>query len=345
MRTWAEISLARLTGNYRKILEGVAAGVTVSAVVKANAYGHGAVQVARALEAEWLDVSNVAEGVELRLAGIGGRILVLGGVLEFERAALLEHGLTPVVHSLGELREWDAMGRAIAVHLKVDTGMARLGMIEAPAAIAAAVAGLKCVHLEGVMSHLATPTDAVQSAAQEVVFAEVVQSLHPEVVHFASSFALADAGCWMTLVRPGIALYGYAPVFGVEPVLTWKARVVGVKHLRAGATIGYNARYRAERDMRTAVIAAGYADGVRRSLTNRGRVEINGFLAPIVGAVSMDLTTVDVTECGTVSVGDEATIIGARYNADDMARDAETISYEILTGIGNRVVRVYNSDL
>jgi alanine racemase len=348
MRTWVEISLDRLVRNYGNIRSSVGPSVAVAGIVKANAYGHGAVPVSRALVAagaQWLGVSNTAEGVELRRAGLGVRILVLGGVLPFERAGIMENNLTPVLHSLAELREWDELPGATQVHIKVDTGMARLGMREEPSSIAAAIEGLRHIHVEGLMSHFATPDDPAQSELQLAKFQEVMQVVKPEVVHLASSFALADRlkGAWLTLVRPGIALYGYAPVCGVAPALIWKARVVGIKSLPKGAAIGYNARYHASRDMRTAVIAAGYADGIPRALTNKGQVEIAGILAPIVGAVSMDLTTIDVTDCGDIQVNDEAIIIGEKITADDMARTAGTISYEILTSIGNRVERVYSS--
>jgi alanine racemase len=314
--------------------------VRVAGVVKANAYGHGAVPVSRALTeegAEWLAVSNVAEGLELRRAGLSMRILVMGGVLPARRQALLDGHLTPVIHSLEELREWDANGRILNAHLKIDTGMARLGMRETPEAIVAAIAALKHVHVEGLLSHFASPEDPEQSAAQMARFEEVLRVAKPDIIHFASSFAITDQlkGSWLTMVRPGIALY--------ERVLTWKAAVVGVKNLPKGETVGYGARYRAERDIRTAVIAAGYADGVPRFLTNKGRVAIGECLAPIIGAVSMDLTTIDITDCPPVHVGDEAVIIGDAITADDIAQLAGTISYEILTGIGNRVERVYSN--
>lgn len=348
MRTWAEISLAALTQNYRNIQSVVGPGVAVAAVVKANAYGHGAVPVSLALVdagATWLAVSNAAEGIELRRSGVCARILVMGGVLPFERGDVLDAKLTPVVHSLEELRQWEERGATFEVHMKVDTGMARLGMREDPSKIAAAIAALRWIHVEGLMSHFASPDDPIQSEAQLARFETVLRLVKPEVVHFASSFAIADRlkGSWLTLVRPGIALYGYAPVCDVKRVLTWKATVVGVKDLPRGETIGYGARYRAERDMRTAVIAAGYADGLPRLLTNHGQIEISGRLAPIVGAVSMDLTTIDVSDCPDVRIGDEATIIGDAITAEDIARTAGTISYEILTGIGNRVIRVYSN--
>jgi alanine racemase len=256
MRTWAEISLERLAQNYRNIQARVGRAVHVAGVVKANAYGHGAVPVSRALVEEgagWLAVSNVKEGLELRRAGLAVRILVMGGVLPAQRQALLDAHLTPVVHSLEELREWDAIGRILNAHLKIDTGMARLGMREAPEAIVAAIAAARHVHVEGLLSHFASPEDPEQSAAQMARFEEVLRVAKPEIIHFASSFAITEQlkGAWLTMVRPGIALY--------ERVLTWKAAVIGVKDLQRGETVGYGARYRAERDIRTAVVAAGYA--------------------------------------------------------------------------------------
>ncbi len=186
----------------------------------------------------------------------------------FERDGLLDHKLTPVVHSLQELRDWDCIASAQQIHLKVDTGMARLGMREAPDAIAAALRNLRHVSVEGLMSHFATPDDPVQSEQQLSRLEEVLRVVKPDVVHFASSYPLAERlrGAWLTLVRPGIALYGYAPVCDVRPVLTWKARVLQVKAHPKGATVGYNARYLAARDIAAAVIAAGYADGLPRAL-------------------------------------------------------------------------------
>jgi alanine racemase len=346
MRTWAEISRRQLAENYRKIQAAVGPGVAIAGVVKADAYGHGAVEVSRVLAgegAQWLAVSNVAEGIELREAGIRTRILVMGGVFPFEREAIFGAALTPVVHSLDELREWDSLGMFLGVHLKIDSGMARLGLLDSPAEVAAAIGSLKSIRVEGLMTHFASPSEPVQSREQVARFKEVLAIIRPQVIHAASSFALAPGlkESWFMMVRPGIGLYGYAPVCDVKPVLTWKARVVAVKDLQAGSPIGYNARFRAARAMRTAVIAAGYADGLPRALTNRGRVMFGKCAAPIAGAVSMDLTTVDISECPEIFPGAEATIIGEGNTADDIAELTGTISYEILTGIGNRVTRVY----
>jgi alanine racemase len=339
LRTWVEISRERLAANYRALR--AAAGAEVAGVVKANAYGHGAVEVSRILVAEgarWLDVSNVAEGVELRDAGLEARILVMGGVLPFECEALFSKRLTPVVHSIEELRELDSLGRPLAIHFKVDTGMARLGSTASAGEIVQAVRELRYLKLEGLLSHFATPGDPRQTEEQVLRFREVVDLIRPEIVHFSSTGAVAlDLG--LTMVRPGIGLYGYGAA-GVGPVLTWKARVIAVKELPAGVPVGYGARFVTARPTKTAVIAAGYADGFPRALTNSGRVLIGGKPASIIGAVSMDLTTVDVTGLA-VQTGDEATLIGEGLGADEIAELTGTISYEVLTGIGNRVARVY----
>jgi alanine racemase len=339
LRTWVEISRGQLARNYRAIR--AATGVEVLGVVKANAYGHGAVAVSRVLineGAPWLAVSNVAEGVELRAAGIETRILVMGGVFPFEREDMFGARLTPVVHSLEELRELDALGKPLAVHFKVDTGMARLGSTAGAEEIVKAVRELRFLTLEGLLSHFASPNEPQQSEDQIARFRKVADLVRPEILHFSSSGALGfELG--LTMVRPGIGLYGYG-TDRVKPVLTWKARVVAVKELATGVPVGYGARFVTARPTRMAVIAAGYADGVPRALTNRGRVVIGGEIAAIIGAVSMDLTTIDVTGL-TVNAGDEATLIGEGIDADDIAEMTGTISYEVLTGIGNRVDRVY----
>lgn len=369
LRTWAEISLARIGANWRE-LRRAARGAEVCAVVKANAYGHGAVPVACALENEgaaWFAVSNAAEGAELRRAGIRGRILVMGGFVPAEMDAFFEHSLTPAVHSIEALRDLEqraaALARPLLAHLKLDSGMGRLGSREPIAEIAQSAARLRMIRIEGVMSHLASAADfeCGQNEEQCGAFERALEALRaagvqPSIAHLASS-APACYGITRALhqmVRAGLALYGYVPEargaapplqVAVSPALTWKARIVEVKAIPAGAPVGYNARWRAPRDSRIAVAAAGYADGVPHTLAGRGRVVAGGRLAPIVGAVSMDGITVDVTDCPPLARGDAVTLIGeeaaARHGADDFAREAGVIPYVILCGIGNRVQRVY----
>ncbi|MEJ5370051.1 MAG: alanine racemase [Bryobacteraceae bacterium] len=370
MRTWAEISLAQIAANWHA-LRRAAGGAEVCAVVKANAYGHGAVPVARRLEQEgaaWFAVSNAAEGAGLRRAGIRSRILVMGGFVPAEMDAFFEHALTPAVHSIQSLLELDqraaALGARLAVHLKLDTGMGRLGSREELSEILAAVKALRFTELEGVMSHLASAADfeseqnRQQCAAFEQALAAMAQAgVRPALVHLASSaplcFGLSEM--FHSMLRVGLALYGYVPEprgaapplqAAVRPALSWRARIVELKQIPAGAPVGYNARWRAPRDSRIAVVAAGYADGVPHTLAGRGRVLAAGRPAPIVGAVSMDVITVDVTDGPPLAPGDAVTLIGqengASHDAADFAREAGVIPYVILCGIGNRVARVYS---
>jgi len=369
-RTWVEISLTNIAANYHSMRAAVGDAVLVAPVVKADAYRHGAIQVARRLEVEgarWLAVSNTVEGVALRQAGIGTRILVMGDFLDFEREALAEFNLTPVVHSLSRLRDYDqfAAGRGALMpyHLKIDTGMGRLGSRASFDEMLAAVQDASHLRLEGLMTHFASASDFTtsQTADQIIAFDAALHVFHkagltPPWIHLSSSAPVAFGlrSAFGTMVRPGLALYGYvsppagkAPelVLDVQPALTWKARIVEIKELGEQASVGYGARWRAPRASRIGVIAVGYADGIPHTLSNKGHVIAAGRLAPIAGSVSMDLTSIDLTDCPAVRIGDAVTLIGAngdaRYDAEDMARDAGIISYAVLCGIGNRVVRVY----
>jgi alanine racemase len=359
-RSWLEVSLGQIRANYRAVQSVVGPSVEIMPVVKADAYRHGAIAVAHALEAEgarWLAVSNVEEGAALRQAGITARILVMADFLP-PAAALQEFQLTPVVHTLEDIAALRS-----PYHLKVDTGMGRLGTRATPAEIAGAIlAG--AAQLEGVMTHFASsgnyesPQTEMQIAHFEEVLAALrAAGLQPRYAHASSSIPVAyrrTAG-WGNLVRPGHAIYGYvspargdaapAPALDVKPALTWKAAVLALKDLPAGALIGYGGIHRAARSMRIAVLAAGYADGIPHRLGNRGQVIVQGKLAPIVGAVSMDLTTIDATACPELRVGDAVIVLGSEgdvsIDAQQMARVAGTISYSVLCGIHARVTRVY----
>lgn len=368
-RTWAEISLPQIAANWRALCR-AAGGATVAAVVKANAYGHGAVPVAQRLEregCEWFAVSNAAEGAELRRAGIRGRILVMGGFAPFEMDAFFEHRLSPAVHSIAGLLALEdraaALDARLTVHIKLDTGMGRLGTREDTAEVARAAASLRRLEVEGVMSHLASASDfeSPQTEEQLDAFDRALEALRagglePRLVHVGSSAAVCYGmrRALRHFVRAGLALYGYVPEAqgnapsiqaDVRPALQWKARIVAVKEIPEEAPVGYNARWRAPRPSRVAVAAAGYADGVPHTLAGRGHVLAGGTLAPIIGAVSMDVISVDVTACAPLSPGDAVTLIGsegaARHDAADFAREAGVIPYVILCGLGNRVVRIY----
>jgi alanine racemase len=369
-RSWVEISRRRIAENYRAVRAAVGPGVETVCVVKADAYGHGAIEISRTLVAEgagWLAVSSAEEGVALRRAGIEVRILVMADCQPFARPALLEYGLTPVILSLDDLRDMDAFaasrGARLAYHLKVDTGMGRLGTLASATDIAAAVRSAAHLDLEGLMSHLASSADYTKSQTDyqtrgfdQLSAALSREGIAPPFRHLASTNAIAYGRreAWHNMVRPGHLLYGYfspargqAPsrVLNVKPALTWKASVLTAKNVSEGALIGYGGMFRAARPMRIGVLAVGYADGLAHRLSNRGHVIAAGRLVPILGAVSMDLTTIDLTDCPSVGAGDAVTLLGsegdASINAQQMARMAGTISYDILCGIRTRVKRLY----
>ena len=364
-RCYVEISRSQIAANYRAVRDAVGPGGQVIGVVKADAYGHGAVEVSRVLcreGAAWLAVSSVDEGITLRRAGIPCRILVMAGVMPWEHEAMREFQLTPVVHSLDELPLLEE-GGVIDIHLKIDTGMDRLGTRATASQIAAALAAAPGVRVEGLMTHLASPTDftSPQTDEQILAFREMAAALaalgiRPALMHLASTNAIAypRRDGMLPLVRPGHAIYGYVspargpaphPLFAVKPALSWKARIVLVKELPAGARIGYGGSYHAMSPMRIAVLAAGYADGVPHRLSNKGKVIAGGRFAPIVGTVSMDLTTIDITHSPQLKPGDEVTLLGREgelsLDAQQIARTAGTISYSVLCGIGGRVKRYY----
>jgi len=313
-------------------------------------------------------VSSVDEGVQLRAGGIhNARILVMGGYLAYEADAVVEFDLTPVIHSLAQIRDVDrlaaAWGKRVRYHLKIDSGMGRLGTRASATEILATLADTRHACMEGLMTHFASAADysSPQTAAQLAYFHDICQALRAAGigtahVHTSSTSAIGygrTAG-WHTLVRAGHALYGYvSPARGdappqrldVKPALTWKAKLLAVKELPAGALVGYGGTFRAARNMRIGVLGAGYADGIFHRLSNRGKVIAGGKLVPILGTVSMDLTTIDLSHTTALGPGDEVTLLGTEgectLDAQQIAKVAGTISYNILCSISARVRRVY----
>jgi alanine racemase len=370
-RSYVLISRGQLASNYRAVRKLVGPEVDVAAVVKADGYGHGALEVARVVVGEgarWLAVSSVDEGVQLRSGGIEGvRILVMGGFLDYESGAMVAHDLTPAVHSLEQIRRMDelaaACGMPLRFHLKVDSGMGRLGTRAAAGEIVEALRAAPHAHMEGLMTHFASAADYTtdQTAGQLAYFHcihEYLQAagIRPEMLHTSSTIAVAYGRRegWHSLVRTGHALYGYvSPARGsapesdlrVAPALTWKARLLAVKEIPAGALVGYGGTFRAPSAMRIGIVGAGYADGMFHRLSNRGKVIAAGKLTPILGTISMDLTTIDLSHTEALRAGDEVTLLGAegdcRLEAPQIARVAGTISYNILCSISARVRRVY----
>lgn len=369
-RSWVEISRSQVAANYRAIARAVGDAVAVAPVVKADAYRHGAVEISRVLVQEgarWLAVSNVEEGVALRAAGIETRILVMADFLPVGRVAMCEFDLTPVIHSLDDLRDLNELGlrkgQPIPFHLKIDTGMCRLGTRSTAAEIVDALRDLPHIELEGLMTHFASVSDFTtgQTDEQTSCFFDLAQELRasgvqPPYVHLSSTGGIAyrRRETWGNMVRPGHAIYGYIspargagppPNLKVKPAMCWKAAVLTVKEIPAKSQVGYGGMFAAPDAMRIAVLAVGYADGIPHRLSNRGRVIVCGKYAPILGSVSMDLTTIDVTHCPDVAIGQAVTILGTEagltIDAQEIARQAGTISYSVLCGISSRVKRVY----
>lgn len=367
-RSWIEVSRPAIAANYDAVKRLVGPAVEVAPVVKADAYRHGALAVSRIVEsrgARWLCVSSVGEGVALREAGSGSRILVMADSLEASFRPMIDYRLTPVLHDLAEIRALDTFGVPVDFHLKIDSGMGRLGTIASAGEIAAAVQSARFARLEGLMTHFASAADymGTQTEDQCGEFERLCGELEalgvrPPMRHMSSTIAVAYGrrSAWHAMVRPGHAIYGYvSPVrsrggepvslLDVRPALSWKTRLLVVKDFPAGARIGYGAQFTTLRPMRIGVLAAGYADGIPHRLSNRGRVIAGGRFASILGAVSMDVTTIDLTNAPHLGPGDPVTLVGregeASQDAQEMARVAGTISYSLLCGISARVERVY----
>lgn len=357
--TWAEVDLAALVFNLRRLRARMPAGVRIMFVVKADAYGHGAVECARSAEAaraaEWLGVSSVEEGLALRAAGVRLPILILGSLYPFESVlAAAAHDLTPVVASLESARRVAEVARRlhrkISVHVKVDTGMGRIGVRpEAAPALVRHLAGLKEVDVEGLYTHLACgEEDEAFSSGQLRSFRGVVdalsrEGLRPPLVHAANSAgALKYPSARFDMIRPGLAVYGLQP--GFSPVLALKSKIVFLKTVPRGATVSYGAVWRARRPTRVATLPVGYGDGYSRALSNRAEVLVHGRRCPVIGRVTMDQTMVDVTGATRAAVGSDVVLIGRqgreRIEAGELARLCGTIPYETTTSISSRVPRV-----
>lgn len=371
--TWAEINLDNLVHNFRMTRAAVG-DVAIMAAVKADAYGHGAVECARALEsagADWFGVALPEEGLNLRQGGITRPILCLAGFWAGQEELIIANELTPVVFRLDGLdslnREARTTARQVDYHLKIDTGMGRLGVqcseVETFLNHASRFDSLR---LDGVMTHLASADDSAQHLFTEQqinLFEGAIETIqtksqlrgnNPRWIHAASSAgALAYPRARGNLVRPGGVLYGLwrdvispsTSPLDWRPVMSLRTRIMLVKALPAGTPLGYGGTFVTTRESRIATIAIGYEDGLRRELSNCGRVIVRGTPAPIIGRVSMDLTLIDVTDVEAASVGDEVVIIGSQgeshITAEEVAAQIGTISYEVTCGISNRVPRIY----
>jgi len=371
--TWAEIDLNNLAANFKWVKQRVSPAARVMAVLKANAYGHGAIECARRLAregADWFGVALPEEGIELRASGITQPILCLAGYWPGQAAACIQHRLTSVVYRLDMI---EALNQASAnagvvtdVHVKVDTGMGRLGVrFDQLNEFVGALDGFRNVRIDGIMTHLAAADDLTCEPLTHdqirrfedavVVFCE--HGYRPTHLHLANSAGLyGHRESWGNLVRPGGVLYGLwrdvLPPSESDPgflqVMSLHSRISLLKWVPAGETLGYGCTFEASRRSLIGTVPVGYHDGYMRGLSNRAHVIVRGVYAPVVGRVSMDLTLIDVTNVPGVEIDDQVTLLGwnreypgLKITAEDLARIVGTLSYEVTCGVSERVPRVY----
>ena len=359
-----------LRWNFRQIRSLIGSQVKILSMVKANGYGHGAPAVARTLAAEGSNAFGVAiieEAIELRRHGITAPILVLTGAYLDQLELFFEHDLMPVVHDGDALQRLDAAvaqgGRSLDVHLKIDTGMGRIGFPAMECDLwLPQIQRLKALKVEGVFSHFshAESVEGQYTRKQLEIFHHLVKRLAavgiaPALIHLANSAAtITLPAAYFNMVRPGLMLYGVYPSpemvarISLRPVLSWQTRILQLKKVPSHTSISYGQTFITKRDSLIATLPIGYADGYPRLLSNRGQALVGGKRAPVAGRVCMDLTMLDVTDIAKAQQGDEVILLGTQENetisADEMAAWADTISYEILTSIGARIPRIhYNS--
>ncbi len=363
---YVTIDLASIRNNYHVLRRRVPAGVRVMPVIKADAYGHGMIPVAQALEAEGVEyfaVALVEEGIALRAAGIKARILVLGAAMADAVGEAIAHDLAQTVFSEEMLhlidREAARQHKTARVHIKLDTGMNRIGLRTETEAVqmAKALAGAKHIKAAGIYTHFAVADEPMEDGSlnaytrQQLERFKQLRACFGEDIpaHVANSaMSLLAPEAYFSMIREGISLYGYPPVrtdLSFTPALTWKSEIVHIKTITKGETVGYGRTFTAPRDMRIATVAVGYGDGYHRAASNCGKMIVGGQRVSIVGRICMDQTMVDVTDLPQVAIGDEVVLIGTQQEetitAEEVAAWAGTISYEVLLGITARVPRIY----
>jgi len=383
---WADVSLSALVHNFQSIRSYVnpktemrSTPRRVLCIVKGNAYGHGGPPVAKALEqagSDWFGVTCTEEGIGLRKAGVRKPILILTSFVPGEEKRLLQHNLTAVIHRCEQLAQLEravaaAGKRKVSFHLKIDSGMNRLGLDATNIdCFARQLAKSRHLQLTGVMTHFASSESFADNVAgyqtrqQEEKFFAALDRLRalkidPGIIHLANSAAIVTRPeTWADMVRPGAILYGYHPGYDpveqraeiekrlpLKPAMSLRSRIISLRDVPAGAGVGYGSSFVPQKPSRIAVLAAGYGDGIHRSLGNHGSVLMHGVLAPMVGIVSMDVTMIDVTEVPGVGVGDTATIYGTdgkfTHPAHLIARSIGTVTSDLLCAVSQRVPRIY----
>ena len=366
--TIAEINLDNLAFNFNSSRSFIGSDVKYMAVVKADAYGHGAVECSRRLEAEgigWLGVALIEEGVTLREAGVNTPILCLGGSWLGQEDALLSYDLTPVIDQLDRAETLNGLAqqkrRRIPVHIKIDTGMVRVGVrFDEVERFATAIKKLENLHIDGLMTHFAVADDLQRNEFTDLQIRRFYDAVGifrdlgfaPSYIDLANSpGAVVHPESRGNMVRLGGILYGLGgdilpggvPKPDLKPVMSVRSKIADLKRVPKGEGVGYGHIFTTERDSLIATVPIGYHDGYRRGLSNKAKVIINGTFAPVVGRVSMDWTVIDVTGVADVAKGDDVVLIGEQnglsYRAEDVAALVDTISYEITCGIGPRVER------
>jgi alanine racemase len=384
---WAEVSLSALTYNLQAIRKYVnppqekrKSPRKILSIVKGNGYGHGGPEVAKALEkagSDWVGVTCTDEGIAVREAGVRKPILILTSFVPGEESRLVENDLTAVIHRCEQLELLNRAAarrggkRRVPFHLKIDTGMNRLGIAPSDVECFARQLG-KCKNLEltGIFSHFAssgvfteTPVGQQTREQEERLYAAIERlrglGIDPGIVHLANSAAIVSRPeTWADMVRPGAILYGYHPGYDpvekreeaearlpLKPVMSLRSKIIGLRNVTAGTGVGYDATFVAQRPSRIGVLAAGYGDGIHRSLGNHGNVLLRGKLTPIVGIISMDVTMIDVTDIEGAEIGDVATIHGTDGKqvlpANRVARSIGTVTSDLLCAVSQRVERVY----
>ncbi len=362
--TVAKINLEAVRSNYRKIKE--ISGTNVMPVVKANAYGHGVVKIAKVLEEEGAEIFGVAtieEGIELRKNDVNTPILILGSIYPMENFnAVLDYDLTPIVASNFSAVSLETAAKRkkkkTSFHLKVDSGMGRIGLsVDTAIKLWNELENSEYLEGTGIFTHFARADEDVQYINDQLEkFNNVLEGIRtlPKYIHAANTAAILSCpeSCF-TLVRPGLGIYGLCPFtnckeYGLLPVMTWISKIIFLKEIRKGTPVSYGATWIAPRDSKVATICVGYADGYQRVLSNKASVIICGKKCSVVGRVCMDMIIVDVTDVDEVEIGNEVVLLGIDGNeevsAENMAGWANTINYEITTGISNRVPREYIND-